>query len=254
MSGVHQPTNTLVQRLNMLADLPSEVDQALENVIAQVRTYAANQDIVSQGDQPTHCAVILDGWISRNKVLKEGKRQITALHFAGVTPDLQSLFTPALDHNISTLTEASVGFIPHAHLRELMERFPVLAQIFWRETLVDAAIAREWEVNLAARSSVKRIAHIFCEVATRLEWFGKATREGATMSFQWPLTQIQLSEATGLSVVHTNRSLMQLRATKLMDITQQRVTIFDVQKLEALAGFNPDYLAAEEPRKGSRQN
>jgi len=254
MAAANQPINTFIKRLNVFADVPDEIDHEFCGSVAKVREFNANHDIVSQGDKPSHCCVILEGWIARNKILEGGRRQITALHFSGATPDLQSLFMPSLDHNITTLTTARVGFIPHASLRQLMERFPSLVQAFWRETLVDAAISREWEVNLGARPASNRIAHVFCEMGTRLEWFGRANRSGKTLSFAWPLTQSQLAEATGLTNVHVNRCLQELRGSGLVEMTRERVTLLDVQKLAAFAGFNPDYLAAEEPRYRACQN
>ena len=248
MSSSHQPIHVFISRLQAISDLPSDVAHALESVVANVRTYAADQDIVCQGDRPSQVCVLLDGWIGRNKVVLGGKRQITALHFAGVIPDLQSLFTPVMDHNITALTTARVAFIPHTSLRELMNRYPALAQAFWQETLIEAAISREWEVNLGSRPAAERIAHIFCEIGTRLERFGRAIREDDALSFALPLNQSQLAEATGISTVHVNRSLQTLRGSGLVEVTRERTTILERSKLEAFAGFNPDYLLAEAPR------
>lgn len=240
-----QPTNAFIARLTATADLSGSARQALEGLVGNVRLYAANYDIVRQGDRPSQCCIILEGWVCRNKLLAEGRRQVAALHFAGATPDLQSLFMPVMDHNITTLTEARVGFIPHASLRELLAREPSLALTFWRETVVDAAISREWVVNLGSRQAQERIAHLFCEVATRLKCMGQATRIGNLLTIAWPLSQSQLAEITGLSNVHVNRSLKALRASKMVEITRGWVTIHDLAGLMAFARFNPDYLLAE---------
>jgi CRP-like cAMP-binding protein len=245
--------NVFIDRLRMIADLPSDIDRELEGIVSSTKTFAANQDIVSHGDRPSHVAVLLEGWICRNKILANGKRQVTALHFAGVTPDLQSLFVPAMDHNISTLTSARVAYIPHTSLRELMGSVPELAHAFWQETVLEAAIAREWEVNLGARPAEQRIAHLFCEIATRLERFGWAERNGSTVSFAWPLTQSHLADATGMSVVHVNRSIQALRGDGLIELTREKATIPDMDELGRFAGFNADYLLAERPRQQSAE-
>lgn len=242
------PAGTFLQRLNVLADLPADLSTVLHDLVANSRSLGANHDIVLQGDQPSQCCVILEGWVSRNKVGAAGKRQITSLHFSGATPDIQSLLHPVMDHNITTLTKTEVGFIPHSHMRSLMERFPVLKEAFWKDTLLELAIAREWEVNLGARSAVERTAHLFCEMATRLEWFGRATRSGSALRFELPLTQIQLGEATGLSSVHINRSMRTLRNSGMIEQSRHWFTISDLPKLAAFADFNPDYLLAERPR------
>lgn len=248
MDSTDHPMTVFINRLKMIADLPAEVSDALASVAAAIKTFGAGQNIVYQGDRPSHCAVILEGWVCRNKVLANGKRQITALHFAGVAPDLQSLFLPVMDHNITTLTRVRAAFIPHATLRELMERFPALAKALWQETVLDAAISREWEVNLAARQAGQRIAHVLCETAVRLDRFGWARRNGNSLSFEWPLNQTEFGQVTGLSTVHVNRSLQALRASKLIYLQDRSMIIYDLPKLETFAEFNPDYLLAEQPR------
>jgi CRP-like cAMP-binding protein len=248
MSSSDQPMAVFINRLKMIADLPEEVGEALERIPATIKTFGANEDIVRHGETPTHCCVILKGWICRNKMLASGKRQITALHFAGVAPDLQSLFVPSMDHTITALTFVRAAFIPHDKLKEVIGRFPELAAALWQDTVVDAAISREWEVNLGARPAAERIAHVFCEMGIRLERFGLADCNGSSLSFEWPLTQAQLAEVTGLSVVHVNRSLQTLRVTGLIELPRGRVTIHNLSKLQAFSGFNPDYLLAEQPR------
>lgn len=248
MPSHEQPMNVLINRLKMIADLTAEVGSALRTVVANEKSFAANQEIVSQGDSPSQCCVVLEGWVSRNKIIEGGRRQITAIHFAGFIPDLQGMFTPVMDHNISTLTAVQAAFIPHSKLRELMNRFPELAQVLLQETVLEAAIAREWEVNLGARPAPQRIAHVFCEIGTRLQRFGYAERDGRSLSFEWPMSQTQLGDATGLSAVHVNRSLQVLRGSALIEVSRDRVNIHDMPRLEEFAGFNPDYLLAERPR------
>lgn len=242
---MHSPDHRMfvfVNRLQKIANLPPEAGEALEHIASGIKNFAKGDDIVSHGDDPQHCTVILEGWVCSNKVTAEGKRQITGLHFAGIAPDLQGLFTSSMDHNITALTPVRASFVSHGELRKAMEEHPALAQALWQETLVEAAIAREWEVNLGARRGMKRIAHILCELALRLDRFGLAEREGPSLSFEWPLTQTELGELVGLSTVHVNRSLMALRGiVEVLD----RVKIYDPPRLEAYAGFNPDYLSTE---------
>jgi CRP-like cAMP-binding protein len=252
MSSSDQPMAVFINRLKMIADLPDEAGEALERIPAVIKTFAANEDIARQGDTPAHCCVILKGWICRNKMLESGKRQITALHFAGVAPDLQSLFIPEMDHNITALTSVRAAFIPHDKLREVIDQLPGLAAALWQDTVVDAAISREWEVNLGARPAAQRIAHVFCELGIRLERFGLAERDGNALSFEWPLTQMQLADATGLSTVHVNRSLQALRGSGLIEYPRGTMTINHLPKLEEFSGFNRDYLQAEQPRSDAK--
>src|SRR6476661_7026766 len=142
----------LIRKLESIATLSDEERQAIESLPVRIQTLNARQDIVRDGDKPSQCCLILDGWACRYKLLSEGKRQILSFHIAGDIPDLLSLHIPAMDHSLATVTKATVAFIPHEDLRDLITRFPGIASIFWRDTLVDAAIFRQWMVSMGRRS------------------------------------------------------------------------------------------------------
>src|SRR5215218_2416127 len=136
------------------------------------RTCAPTQDIVREGDRPTRSCTLLEGFAAMFKVTAEGKRQITGFHIPGDIPDLQSLHLEVLDSSLGTITPAKVGFIRHETLHDLCARYPRLAGAFWRETLVDASIFREWMVNVGRREAINQIAHILCEMTVRMRAVG----------------------------------------------------------------------------------
>ena len=113
----------------------------------------------------------------------------------------------------------------------------------WRHTLADAAMFREWVVNVGQRSGQERIAHLLCEVFSRLQEIGLAIEISGNRTFSWHVTQQDLADATGLSIVHVNRSLQVLRGRGLIETTRDKVTILDWPGLKDLAGFKADYLA-----------
>ena len=102
-------------------------------------------------------------------MVEGGKRQIFAFHTPGDTPDLQSIHLSVMDHSLATLVPSKVAFIPHEHVRALIRTHPRIGDIFWRDTLIDAAIFREWMVGMGRRSAYTRIAHLLCEVFVRLK-------------------------------------------------------------------------------------
>jgi CRP-like cAMP-binding protein len=180
----------------------------------------------------------LAGTACSYKVVVDGKRQIVSFHIAGDAPDLQSLNLAVLDFGISAISPCNVAFVPHQAIRELCARHPGVANAFWRMTLVEAAIFREWMTGIGRRPAVSRLAHLFCEVFVRSSLVGLAKGQTITL----PITQTEIGDAIGLSTVHTNRSLQELRAAKLVELKKGRLQIFDWDGLQRAADFDPVYL------------
>ena len=172
------------------------------------------------------------------QVTAEGKRQITAFHIPGDIPDLQSLHLEVLDTSLGTLSRCKVGFIQHEALQELCDRHPRIANAMWRETLIDAAIFRDWTANIGRREAYGRIAHILCELIVRLEAVGLTQDHTCKI----PITQNQFADATGLSSVHVNRVLQALRADGLIVLRGNTLQVPDWEKLKKAGDFDPTYL------------
>jgi CRP-like cAMP-binding protein len=236
----------LVRKLESIADLSQEERQALQSLPIRVRPLGSGQDIVQDGDRPSQCCLIVEGWAYRYKLLGEGKRQILSFHIPGDTPDLQSLHLQTMDHSLATLTEATLAFIPHENLRELVARFPGLAAVLWRDTLVDAAIFREWMTGIGRKSSYGRIAHLFCEMYLKLEAVGLAKEHRCTL----PLTQGQLADALGMSNVHANRVLQEMRSKDLITLKGNELVIHAWSELVHAGEFDPTYLHLEKRTSG----
>ena len=219
----------LIRKLESIATLSVEERQAIENLPAMVRMLRPRQDIVRDGDKPSQCCLLLSGWAYRYKLIGEGRRQILSFHIPGDMPDLQSLHIQTMDHSLATLTEAKVAFIPHDSLRDLILRFPGIGAVLWRDTLVDAAIFREWMVGIGRRSAFERISHLFCEMYLKLQAVGLAENYRCPL----PFTQGDLGDALGLSNVHVNRVLQEMRGKSLITLRSQTLAYSD----EAGRGF-----------------
>ncbi|MGY3506681.1 MULTISPECIES: Crp/Fnr family transcriptional regulator [unclassified Bradyrhizobium] len=131
-----------------------------------------------------------------------------------------------------------MAFIPHSHLQNLLTSSAPLTHVFWRETLINGAVFREWVAALGARSALSRIAHLLCELAARLEVVGLMPNN----SFEFPFTQQNMADACGLSAVHVNRMIQELRSRGLIEWERREVVLLNRGELEALAEFNSDYL------------
>lgn len=232
------PNTLMIRKLDSIFALCDAEEQALQALPVQVKGVKPAQDIVSIGDRPLQSCLILEGFTCVYKLTYDGKRQIMALHVPGDIPDLQSLHLEVMDFSIAPISPCTVGFIQHEHLQRLCERYPRITAAFWRETLVDASIYREWLLNIGRRDAYSRMAHLICEFLVRLKAVGAV--DGNT--FNLPVNQTALADATGISSVHMNRVIQMLRADGLIQFTKTHMTIPDPEKLKEVGEFDPLYL------------
>lgn len=211
---------------------------ALDAAAASTLDFAAKRIIVRERTALTHCTLLLSGFVERYKDTSEGRRQILAIHVPGDFIDLHSYPLKYLEHSVAALTPVTVATFPHSAVRALTERSATLTELLWRSTLIDAAVNREWIVSIGSRGAAVRLAHLFCEMFVRLERIGM-TREH---DYDFPVTQIDLADACGLTAVHANRMLRQLRERGLVEFRQGLVRIEDWNRLREFAGFNASYL------------
>jgi len=241
-SAFHPGYNPLIRKLESIFVLTDDERQALKTLPMQVAAIRERQDIVREGDRPSRSCLILSGFACTYKLTAGGKRQIVAFTIAGDIPDLQSLHLNVLDTGVSTISPCTVGFIQHEALQSLCERYPRIAAAFWRETLIDAAIFREWVTNVGQREGYQRMAHVLCELLVRLRAVGLAEDHVCDL----PITQSEFADAVGLTTVHVNRVLQQLRADGLIQTQGTRLKIPDWEKLKEAGEFDPMYLHLEQ--------
>lgn len=231
-------SDALVRKLRVSNRLDLQDVRGIEALPITGRAIRPHQRVVSEGDRPSECCLLLDGVLVRSKSTTLGDRQIVSLHVSGEMPDLQSLHLGVMDHDLTTLCHCTLGFIPHTAMRDLCLARPNVAAAFWRETLVDGAIFREWILNVGRRSAVERMAHLVVELWTKLDAVGRARGN----SFQLPATQVDLADCLGLTPVHINRVLKELRERELLETVRRDFRLLDRAGLEALAQFDRTYL------------
>lgn len=236
---------TFLRKLEARDALTDEERHVLAESAADVVEFPAGADLVREGDRPTVSMLVVDGFSSRYRDTPDGGRQITAIHIPGDFVDLHSLLVREMDHSVGALSACRVVRFPHARLVALTRTHPHLTRMLWLMTLIDASIHREW-LTAAAQSAPEQIAHLVCELYVRLDVTGLIA---ADHSFALPMTQVQLGEALGLSAVHVNRSLQQLRSEGLFSWQNQTVRILDWDGLRRRASFDARYLhLVREPR------
>ena len=232
------PLSSLVRKLERYHTLDAAERRAIEKLPVTLKKTRRGQDIVREGDRCDFVCMIMEGFAFRYSVVESGKRQIMAFCLPGDIPDLQSMALDTMDHSLGTLRPCTVAEIPHRAIRDLFEDQPRLAEVLWRETLIDAAVFRKWLTSVGRRSAAGCIAHIICEFVTRMEAIGRS--DGLTCEF--PMTQTDLGDAAALSLVHVNRTLRELREAGLVTVSAHSLTIPDWEGLKQLADFDPSYL------------
>ena len=231
----------MIRKLESIFTLTDDERHALENLPMQVSVIKEGQDLVREGDSPSRSCLVLSGFTCTYKMTGDGKRQIVGFSIAGDIPDLQSLHLTVLDNSISTLNQCRIGFITHEALRDICERYPRITAAFWRETLIDAAIFREWVMNVGQREGTSRMAHILCELIVRLKAVGLVENHVCDL----PITQGEFADALGFTTVHVNRVLQQMRAEGLIETKGTQLKIPDWDKLKQVGEFDPTYLHLE---------
>jgi len=238
----------LVRKLESIIDLSVEEREALASLPVMVRKLKADQDIVRDHDRPSQCCLVLEGLVFRYKVLEGGKRQIFSFHIPGDVPDLQSLHLSVMDHSLATLVDSELAFITHDNMRKFIRSHTRLGDIFWRDTLIDAAVFREWMAGIGRRDAYARIAHLFCELFMRHKAVGLANGE----AFPMPITQAEIGDALGLSTVHVNRTLQELRRDGLITTRDGTLAVDSWEGLREAGQFDPTYLHFRQDTGGGR--
>jgi CRP-like cAMP-binding protein len=231
----------LIRKLEQFQPLSDDEKTLLKEAMTDVVSRPAGSDIIADNEKTEQVHLLLEGWASRYKLLPDGERQIMAYLVPGDLCDIHIAILDRMDHAIGALSDCRVGLIPRRKIDEILERHHRLARSLFWATLVDEAVLREWLVSIGRRSADKRVAHLFCELLLRLRAVGMTEDD----SFELPLTQEELADTAGISSVHMNRTLQQLRAQGLITTKGKRLIINDVERLMDFADFDRTYLHQE---------
>ena len=240
VSGEKQFSSGLAvaSKLDAFTRLSADDHRALAKLTHNTKYVDARRDLISEGDKPRYVHLVLDGWGARYKSLPDGKRQIVSLFLPGDFCDLNVYILKYMDHSIGAITRLKVAMITPDEMNALTSERPRVTQAFWWHELVTTAIQREWTLNLGQRTAYERIAHLLVELYLRLRTVGRAQHNRC----DFPLTQTDLAEATGLTAVHVNRTLQELRGDGLIELERRQLHILDLKRLMDVSMFNPNYL------------
>lgn len=228
--------SALVRKLDAFVELTGEEKSLLTDMQSPPVSVGRGKELMREGQTENRVIILRTGWASSYKDLRNGGRQIINFPVAGDCVGLRSLLLRRADHSFAALTEAQVSFVEGPRILRLLDEHPRLRAAFLWSAARDEAMAVEHLVSVGRRTAIERAAHFFMELAERLKLVGMVEVE---TEFRCPLNQYVLADSLGLSAIHVNRVLRQLRELNLMSMKSGRVTILDVDGLRALAGYRP---------------
>ena len=241
-------TNPWIMKMEQFTRFSDEQRGRLHALVHdRQETFAARRDILSEGQHVDECHVILSGLAARYKILPDGGRQILAFLIPGDLCDAEIFILERMDHSVAALTETVCATISARLMKDMLREVSCLAEALWWGTMTDLAVLRERVVDHGRRDARDRIAHLLYEMLVRYRMIGAARDD----SFPFPVTQDELADATGLTPVHVNRMLQQLREEGLIELRQKMLKVLDPAGLKKVAGFEADYLHLMRTEDGS---
>ena len=232
--------NTFVQKLTSLIELSTNDITALERATSRPRKYSAKQDMIREGDRPGPVFVVLDGWACRYKILPNGSRQIMAFLLPGDACDLHIGMLAEMDHSLQAITDAKVALIPGEDMAGMLDDHPAIARAMYKSQLIDEGTLRSWIVSMGRRSSIERVAHLMCELYIRS--IERESDGDGYKQIALPISQVIFADALGMTPVHINRVLRELREAGAMSFSRGSLRVLDPVKLVQTAGFDENYL------------
>ena len=231
--------HVLMRKLQALHSLAPEEEAAMLAAISETREFKRGDEIAADGSQPDTSTVVIEGIACRYKNFEDGRRQILSFQYPGDITDLYSYVMKRLDHGVGALTSGAIAKIPHDAIGALSEKYPNLAYALWRDSLVDISKLHSVVMSLGARTAKERLAHFLSEQYVRMLAVGLLD-PGQSMDFG--ITQDDLADATGLSLVHVNKTLKKLKDDGLVAWDRNQMEILDWEGLKRMALFDPAYL------------
>ncbi|RED33250.1 CRP-like cAMP-binding protein [Rhodopseudomonas thermotolerans] len=228
---------SLANRLASVAELSEQDLELLTAMPATIRHLKPHETVLHQNEDSDECCVVLQGFLC----WRQGDRNdalITSIHIPGDVPDLHTILAPCRQATLNSLGPAVVALVPHEFFRSVAAQSRQMANALAMLALADVATLRNWVVNLGARDSLTRVTHLLCEIATRLQAVGLAR----DYRFPSPFTQSDLAAACGISAVHANRIIQDLRHSSWLQWHAKTITITNWNALVRVSGFTPDYL------------
>jgi CRP-like cAMP-binding protein len=231
-------TMALIRKLENYVLLTDIEKHSLLEAETTVRTIDPRLDIACEHDEIDGAILLLEGFACRYRLLPDGRRQILSYMLPGDMCDPRIFLLDHRDHSIASLSRVRIAVWPRKAVLGLTSIYPRITRAFWWCALADEGIIREWLVSLGQRTALERLSHLICELYYRLKAIDLVYADG----FDFAVTQAELGDTLGLSAVHVNRTLQDMRRKRLVRMAGRRLTVLNLDALATIAMFKPDYL------------
>lgn len=235
--------NPLIHKLGAFVALKDVELSVLASLHKRRRTFVAGRDLVHQGQADQAAYILASGWACSYKILEDGQRQIVDFQIPGDFLGLRSILLHVSDHSVEPVTDIEVTEIHAADLLDAFARTPRLATAVLSAASRDEAMVVEHLVDIGRRDAAQRMAHFLLELGARLALVKLGSKQG----YACPLTQYLLADALGLSAVHVNRVLRQLREAGMVTFRDGFVIFDDYDQMAKFAQFDPSYMEHRGP-------
>jgi CRP-like cAMP-binding protein len=234
-----KPGQYLIAKLNAFTRIAGESAEAVNEMASRrIVSVDRGQDIISEGEEPRTVNLLVEGWACRYKMMEDGRRQILAFFVPGDLADLHVYILNAIDHSISAITPVKYARLAPKEFEDISDAHPKLLRALWWESLVTDSIQREWLVSVGQRDALESVAHLACELFLRLKTVGMC----AGNRCEFPLTQVDIADALGMTQPHVSRTISELNKTGVATLRRGMLEVTDLSKLKKLAVFNSNYL------------
>ena len=227
-----------IERLKRHTPLTEASRRAFFSLKAKQQIFESRRNVIDEGAKTQRLHIITEGFVCQYRTLPSGERQIVSFHLPNEIVDLSSLFLPTSDCGIRTHTRTRLVSFAKCDLIRIATRYPDIGRALWRESLRDAAICREWILNMGRRKPRPRLIHLLLELDCRFARDGR----GNEHTFTLPTTQVDLADALGVSPVQVNRVLQALRAEHLIRTYGRTFVIENYDALALECHFRGAYL------------
>ena len=232
--------HSLLHTLQIDGPLAPKSVEAIISAFSKIIIVRRHDVVLRESETPSVITAMIEGMALRHRHLATGKRQIVGMVVPGDLCDLSAVYFDRLDYGVEAVTDCTIATATAEAVKQMIGEHPDIGQALWRSTMRSEAVLREWVVNLGRRPAHQRIAHFLCEFVMRTRPLANTSNERRP----FPLTQDEIADVTGLTVVHVNRVLQDLRSTGILTLERRQLTIHGWDRICLMAEFEAGYLHA----------
>lgn len=236
------PLSPMLEKFALNTALAEDDCAAIVALPLSLHFYNPGKHIIKNDVTSTEFQVLVSGFAIAYKVTGDGFRQIVGFRLPGDIINIQHMQFPYNDCSVQATAHCMVAAVDETLIRNLTCKRPIILNAIMASALIEASISREWIVNIGRRNARARIAHLFCELASRLD----PCRLAEDQPFRLPLTQQQIGDAVGLTAVHVNRTIKGLIKDGLLEQDRHLISSPAWDQLKSVAGFNRRYLQLDQ--------